>query len=187
MLSGVNSGAKLAFDIETGFLDRLVMTPVTSTAIMVGHLVGSLALSLIQLTVFLAAGLIGGVDIHAGLLGIPVMYALALAVGIAFSAIGVIIGVRTGSSEKVQGIFPLFFIVMIFSSYMIPRSLMGTDWFRWLATANPASYLIEGVRSLVITGWDGGALARGFGTAAAIGALTIAAASASLRRKAVWS
>ncbi len=187
MLSGVSSGSKLAFDIETGFLDRLVMTPVNSSAILVGHLVGSLAVSMIQLVVFLAAGLIGGVNIHAGLLGIPVMFALALAVGLAFSAAGVIIGVRTGSAEKVQGVFPLFFIIMIFSSYMIPRHLMQADWFRWIATANPATYLIEGVRSLVITGWDAGALVRGFGAAAAIGALTIAGAAASLRRKAVWS
>ena len=156
MLSGVNSGSKLAFDIETGFLDRLVMTPVNSSAILVGHLVGSLAVSMLQLVVFLAAGLIGGVHIKSGLLGIPVMFVLALAVAVAFSAAGVIIGVRSGSAEKVQGVFPLFFIVMIFSSYMIPRPLMQADWFRWVATVNPASYLIEGVRSLVVIGWDGG-------------------------------
>jgi len=187
MLSGVNSGSKLAYDIETGFLDRLVLTPVGSGSILIGHMIGSLAVSLIQLFTFLAAGLIGGVHIAAGVPGILVMFALALAVSIAFSALGVIVGVRTGSSEAVQSAFPLFFILLIFSSYMLPRNLMEADWFRWFATANPASYLIEGIRSLVITGWDLGALAAGFGTAAGVAALTLTGAAVSLRRKAVWS
>ena len=45
---------------------------------------------------------------------------------------------------------------------------MEVDWFRDVATVNPVSYLIEGVRSLIITGWDAQALALGFGIAAAI-------------------
>jgi ABC-2 type transport system permease protein len=187
MLAGINSGTKLAYDIETGFLDRLVLTPVSSSAILIGHVIGSLAVAMIQLSVFLVAGLIGGVRIVTGPGGVVVMFALALAVAVAFSAFGAIVGVRTGSSEKVQGVFPLFFIMLIFSSYMLPRNLMEADWFRWFATVNPASYLIEGVRSLVTIGWDAGALIRGFGAAAGIAVLTIAGASRTLRRKAVWS
>ena len=47
-----------------------------------------------------------------------------------------------------------------------PRNLIEVDWFRFVATINPVSYLIEAVRSLIITGWDGQALALGFGFAA---------------------
>ena len=39
---------------------------------------------------------------------------------------------------------------------------MIVDWFRTLATINPVSYLIEGVRSLIITGWDREALGLAF-------------------------
>ena len=43
----------------------------------------------------------------------------------------------------------------------MPRNLIEIDWFRDAATLNPVSYLIEGVRSLIIIGWDaGGARAR---------------------------
>jgi NAD(P)-dependent dehydrogenase (short-subunit alcohol dehydrogenase family) len=44
--------------------------------------------------------------------------------------------------------------LVFISSMNVPRNLMGTEWFRWCATINPVSYLIEGMRSLVITGWD---------------------------------
>jgi ABC-2 type transport system permease protein len=63
----------------------------------------------------------------------------------------------------------------------LPRNLIETDWFRTVATLNPVSYLIEGVRSLIITGWDTQALVLGFGIAAAMGVLSITAASWALR------
>src|SRR5207248_702007 len=75
---------------------------------------------------------------------------------------------RTGSGEAVQGLFPVFFVFLFISSMNIPRNLMEITWFRDVATANPVSYLLECVRSLVITGWNGEALALGFGVTAAI-------------------
>ena len=54
----------------------------------------------------------------------------------------------------------LFFL----SSILLPQDLIEHDWFRTVATHNPVSYLVEGLRSLIITGWDG-ELALGFGFA----------------------
>ena len=82
-------------------------------------------------------------------------------VALAFGALGLFAALRTGSGEAVQGLFPLFFVFLFISSMTIPRNLMSVTWFRDVATVNPVSYLIEGVRSLIITGWDGEALALG--------------------------
>ena len=49
-----------------------------------------------------------------------------------------------------QGIFPLFFVFLFLSSMSLPRDLIEQDWFRTIATYNPVSYLIEGLRSLII-------------------------------------
>ena len=94
-------------------------------------------------------------------------------------------GLRSGSGETVQGFFPLFFVLLFLSSMSLPRPLIEQDWFRFIATYNPVSYMIEGVRSFIITGWDGEALALGFGIAiiGAVGA--IAAASSALRTRLV--
>ena len=72
---------------------------------------------------------------------------------------------RTGSGEAVQGFFPLFFVLLFLSSCAFRATLIEQDWFRTIATYNPVSYLIEGMRSLIIFGWDGQALALGFGFA----------------------
>ena len=67
-----------------------------------------------------------------------------------------------------QGFFPLFFVLLFLSSMSLPRPLIEQDWFRFIATYNPVCYLIEGVRSFIIFGWDGEALALGFGVAIAM-------------------
>jgi ABC-2 type transport system permease protein len=114
-----------------------------------------------------------------------VLLVLALLIALAFSALGAVIGLRTGSGEAVQGIFPLLFVLVFMSSNALPRDLIEQDWFRTIATINPVSYLFEGLRSLVIFGWDGEALALGFGCAAAIALLGVAAASSALRSRLV--
>ena len=65
----------------------------------------------------------------------------------------------------------------------IPRNLIATTWFRDAATANPVSYLLECVRSLIITGWDGEALGLGFGIVAVIGVVALALAARSLPKR----
>ena len=69
------------------------------------------------------------------------------------------------AGEAVQGQGLLLFFLIFFSSAFLPRDLIRTDWFRSVATYNPVSYLVEGMRSLIITGWDAKALALGFGFA----------------------
>jgi ABC-2 type transport system permease protein len=67
----------------------------------------------------------------------------------------------------------------------LPRNLMEQEWFRTIATWNPVSYLVEGLRSLIISGWDAEALVLGFGFALAIAALGVAGASRALRTRLV--
>jgi len=65
----------------------------------------------------------------------------------------------------VQSQFPLLFFLVFISSMNLPRNLIEVSWFRDLATINPVSYLIEGLRTLIIEGWNAQALALGFGVA----------------------
>jgi ABC-2 type transport system permease protein len=74
-------------------------------------------------------------------------------------------------------------VFLFISSMNTPRDLIAVDWFRTLATLNPVSYLIECVRGLIITGWDEQALALGFGLAALIAVVALAAASWALSQR----
>ncbi len=181
LFATTNAGTDLARDIQTGFLNRLALTPMRSAALLLGQLAGVVVLALIQATLFLTVGLIAGVRPESGVLGLFVIIFLGVLIALAFGAVGAFLALRTGSGEAIQTLFPLFFVLLFLSSMNLPRNLIEIQWFRTVATINPASYLIEGIRSLIITGWDVQALALGFGLAAGIAALALVAASFSLK------
>ena len=181
LITSVNTATELARDIESGFLNRLALTPASGLAIVVGHLAGAVSLGLVQAFVYLGVGLAAGVDIKSGIEGVLVLLVLAALIALAFGAVGTFLALRTGSSEATQGLFPLLFTTLFLSSMNMPRDLIEADWFRAVATVNPVSYLIEGVRSLVITGWDAEALALGFGVGILMTAAGLLAAASSLR------
>jgi ABC-2 type transport system permease protein len=181
----MNAGTDLARDIETGFLNRLALTPLRGAALLTGLLAGALVFGLIQAATYLLVGLAAGANFAAGLPGLPVLAALSVLITLGFGSIGLFAALRTGSGEAVQGLFPVFFVSLFLSSMALPRNLIQTDWFREVATYNPVSYLIEAVRSLLITGWDAEALALGFGIAAALAVLGMLAASSALSTRLV--
>jgi ABC-2 type transport system permease protein len=181
LFATTNAGTDLARDIQTGFLNRLALTPLRSAALLAGQLAGIVALALLQSILYLSVGLAAGVRFEAGPLGIAVLLLLAVLIAVGFGAIGAFLALRTGSGEAVQALFPLLFVTLFLSSMNLPRNLIETDWFRTVATINPVSYLIEGMRSLVITGWDAEALALGFGLGLAVAAAALAAASVALK------
>jgi ABC-2 type transport system permease protein len=176
----LNSGTDLAIDIETGFLNRMAMTPIGRAGLLAGGLGGVLAVSVFQTGFYLAVGLAVGASFEAGLAGVPILFALSLAISLAFGSIGAFFALRLGSSEAMQGMFPIFFVFLFFSSMALPRDLIAQDWFRTIATINPVSYLIEGVRSLFAIGIDGEALALAFGISAILTAIFLSAASTAL-------
>ena len=185
LFSANSAGTNIASDIESGFLNRLSLTPLRRLALMMGQLTGILALGLIQAVTFVVVGLIFGEGIEAGVGGVLVILLLSLTISLAFGCIGAFVALRSGSWEAVQGVFPLFFAALFLSSMALPRDLIEIEWFQTVADWNPVSYMLEGIRSLVIDGWDAEALALGFGCAAGVAVIALAAAGSALRTRMV--
>ena len=160
--SGI-AGTDLAKDIDTGFMNRLALTPMHGAALLLGQLGGAVGLGVIQAVIYLFVGIAAGVDIRAGVGGALLILVLATLICSGFGALGLWMALRTGSTEGVQSQFPLLFFFTFVSSMNLPRNLIEVDWFRDVATVNPVSYMIEGIRSLVIEGWNAQALALAFG------------------------
>jgi ABC-2 type transport system permease protein len=183
LFATMNAGTDLARDIQTGFLNRLALTPMRGVALIAGHLTGVTAMSLVQALAYLGVGLAFGAEFKAGVGGVGVLLLLSLVIGLGFGALGAFLALRTGSGEAIQSFFPLFFVFLFISSMNMPRNLIEIDWFRVFATLNPVSYLLEGVRSLIITGWDAQALTLAFGIAGAICIVALALAGWALPRR----
>ena len=180
LFSTMNAGTDLARDIQTGFLNRLSLTSMRGSALIAGQLGGIAVLGLVQAVFYIVVGLLAGVHFASGVGGIAVLLLFAALVSVGFGAVGIYLALRTGSGEAIQGLFPLLFVFLFISSMNAPRNLMEIQWFKALASINPVSYLIEAVRSLIITGWDAQALALGFGFALVITVVGLVLASSAL-------
>ena len=185
LFAALNGGQDLARDIQDGFLDRLAMTPMSGAALLAGQLGGALFMGVVSAVLYLAVGVAFGAGIATGAAGALVLLALAIAISFAFACFGTFVALRAGTGEAVQGFFPLFFVLLFLSSAFFPRDLIEQEWFRVIATYNPVSYMVEGLRSLVIAGWDGQALAQAFGISAVAIAVFLALSSRALRTRLV--
>ncbi|HUZ28750.1 MAG TPA: ABC transporter permease [Solirubrobacteraceae bacterium] len=181
----VTAGVDLAKDIETGFFNRLALTPLRGPSLLVGQLGGALVVASVQSVVYLLVGLASGVGIKSGVGGALVLLVLSVLIASGFAALGTLAALRFGTGEAVQALFPLLFVFLFLSSANFPRNLIQVHWFKVVATYNPVSYLIEGVRSLIITGWDARALALGFGFASLLLIISLGLASRAMRSRLV--
>jgi len=177
------AGVDLARDIDNGFLNRLALTPMRNAALLLGQLGGAVALGTVQAVVYLAAGIAFGVRFETGVAGALVLFVLAVLIALGFGGLGIFLALRTGSGEAVQSTFPLLFFTLFLSSMNLPRNLIQATWFRDLATANPVSYMIEAMRSLVISGWDAQALLLGFTFTFALIAVALGLSALSLKTR----
>ena len=183
MFSVLGSGQDLAQDIQSGFLNRISLTPLRGVALVAGQLGGVLILGFVQAVVYLLVGFAAGVRLESGAAGAFVLIGLFLLVSVAFGSIGTAFALRSGTTEAIQGAFPVAVVFLWFSSMYLPRNLIEEDWFRTLATINPVSYLIEASRSLIIEGWNAMALGLGFAFAAGILAVGLAASAYALPKR----
>jgi ABC-2 type transport system permease protein len=183
MFVSITAGVDLARDIESGFLNRLALTPLRGEALLVGQLGGALVLGIVQAIVYLLVGLATGVTFASGVGGALVLLVLSIVIAFGFASLGALLALRFGTGEAVQGIFPLLFVTLFLSSSSLPRNLIKATWFRDVATYNPVSYLLEGLRSLVITGWDAQALALGFGFALALLVIALALSQSAMKTR----
>ena len=182
LFGSITSATALATDIETGFFDRLLLTPSPRVGILVGRLAGAMAYGLAQTIFFVLVLFPFGLGIKSGIVGLAAMVIGGLLTALAVGAVMSAMALRTGSSEAVQGSFPLLFVLLFFSSAFFPRQTMD-GIYRQIANLNPVSYLVEGFRSLTIGELTTVAVAQTILIPAAIAVGGLALSLRSLRRR----
>jgi ABC-2 type transport system permease protein len=173
LIGGVASGIAAALEIEGGFFDRLVASPIPRTAIVLGRLVATAVTAAGQITYFLILGFAFGATVKGGVAGVLVVYAIGIVAGVGFGAIGQAIALRAKSASSVQGIFPLVLVILFASSAFFPRKLLSSP-VDVIAKYNPLSYIADGMRNPIIDGVGSTSVAEGVASAL----LVVAGASA---------
>lgn len=155
MLFGAGqTGLGLIQDMDSGFLDKLLTTPINRFAILLGKMGGDLTRMVMQSLLILVMATLAGVHIRTGLLGVLFVVIISGLFGMALAGINTMIALQTRNTEAtfLLGNFvnlPLMFM----STAMMPKAFLP-DWMQKVVQVNPITYGIEGMRGLVTTGFD---------------------------------
>jgi ABC-2 type transport system permease protein len=178
----INGGSELALDIENGFMDRLLSSPVSRTAILVGRLAGSMAYAVVMAIVLIMIFMLMGAGIAGGVGGVVVVVVTSALLALSLGSLAAALALKTGSQEVVQSVFPLVFVLIFVSSAFFPVALME-GWYAELAKRNPITWMIDPTRRLTVVGFSWGDAGQAIGIAAGLAALGVLVAFRSLRRR----
>jgi ABC-2 type transport system permease protein len=158
-VTGVSRAQALVIDVQNGYFDRLLLTPVRRSAILIGHMVADVTVSAVLCVPIIALAFALGINFHAGALGVVMFIVIAALWSLSFAGFGYAIALKTGNPAAVNSSFLLFFPFLFLTSSYVPRSQLS-GWLDTVAGWNPVTYLLEGMRSLALSGWHWDDLGR---------------------------
>jgi len=170
-----NAGSDMATDIETGFFDRLIASPVARQSILIGRLGGAAVAAGAQAVILMVVFLAFGAPVKSGPAGAAAIVVISVLIAVALSGFGLTVALRTGSAEATQAMFPLIFVVIFISSAFFPTALMR-GWYQSAAEANPFTLIVNPTRDLVITGWSWADFGQAVGVTGLVAVLSLSLA-----------
>jgi ABC-2 type transport system permease protein len=179
-VTGVSRAGSLVLDVQDGYFDRLLLSPVRRLAILLGHMVADVTVAAALTVPIVILGFILGVHFDAGPLGVLVFILLAAMWSLAFAGFGYAIALKTGNPAAVQSAFLLFFPFLFLTSSYVPRSQL-TGWLNTVAAWNPVTYLLGGLRSLTMQGWQWTQLGQALAAIAVVAAISMSLCFGALR------
>lgn len=167
-----SAGLNLVADIESGYFDKLLLTPASRLSILLGAIGADFLRIVAQGLLVVAVAMITGTDFATGVVGAVVMVLIASVAGLAYSAVGFGIALKTGNAQTTQSIWTLWIPLMFLTTTFAPLEALS-GWLRAAAAVNPMTYILRGLRELSAHGWDTGEIGVGLITVAALGTVTL--------------
>ncbi|MGI8476294.1 MAG: ABC transporter permease [Thermomicrobiales bacterium] len=179
-VTGVSRAAALVTDIQSGYFDRMLMTPMRRLSLLLGLMAADLALVMSLTLPVLVLGFIVGVRFETGILGMLLFLAMAGLWGLVFTGFPYAIALKTGSPGAVGASFLLFFPFAFLTTATLPLEAL-TGWLKTIARFNPMTYLLAALRSLLYGGWQPRTLLEGLLAITVVGSISISLALGALR------
>ena len=179
--SAGNAGIELVQDISNGYFKKLMIMPISRLTIILGRLTEVAVQAACQASIVLALLLAVGVRIHSGFFGVLGIFTMLILFAMAWSCVSMIAALRTQNARMVQSLFVIVFPFLYLTTSQAPMRLLPPT-FRVLATYNPVTYIIEGVRALVLSDWGNTAIWKGFLVAGILFAIMVSLTLASFQK-----
>lgn len=168
-VTGVSRAMALVTDIQSGYFDRLLVSPVNRWALLLGLMAADFVQIIALSLPVLFLGFAVGVDFASGFLVFLLLTGLW---GLVFTGFSYAIAFKTGSPAAVGASFILFFPFTFLTTTVVPMEAL-TGWFANVASVNPVTYMLSGLRSLIMEGWDAKEIGKAFLAIAGVGVVSL--------------
>lgn len=171
-------------DIADGFFDRLVVSPVPRSALVLGRLAGAAVFAAFESLAIMGVLSAFGASIRGGLASVAVISVAAMILAVGTGGLGANLALRRGLAERASAMFvPFAFMALFLSSAYFPRSVMD-GWFKVVADVNPVSWVIEDLRHQVTVGFDAATAAQAMGMVLLLAVVGVWSAVGAVRSRA---
>jgi ABC-2 type transport system permease protein len=179
-VTGISRASTLVTDIQGGYFDRLCVTPVSRLALLLGLMVADFVLVLSLSIPVLILGFAVGVRFETGPVGVLAFLLMGALWGLVFTGFPYAIALKTGNPAAVNSSFVLFFPFAFLTTAFVPKEQLS-GWLSAIATVNPVTYLLDGMRTLIIDGWAARPLLRALLAIGGVGVVSLSLALIALR------
>ncbi len=163
----------LVEDIEGGYFDKLRSAPIARTSIVLGRLIAELAKGLLISTLIVLLGMVFGITIASGVLGFVLLVVMTASWSVVFVGFMQLIALKTRSAAATNSGGLVFFPLLFLTPNFVPRNML-TRPMEVAASFNPVTYVMEGLRSLILVDLEWSKILPAFGVVAVLGALMLA-------------
>ncbi|HEY3434934.1 MAG TPA: ABC transporter permease [Solirubrobacterales bacterium] len=163
----------LVEEIEGGYFDKLRAMPIPRYSIVLGRLASEAVKGIVLSSLIVLLALPFGITIASGPLGFVLLIALSTLWGVVYAGFMQLIALKTRSAAATNSGGLIFFPLLFLTPNFVPRDMLARPM-EIAATLNPVTYLMEALRSLILTDLDWGKVLPGFAVVAVLGAIMLA-------------
>ena len=163
----------LVEDIEGGYFDKLRSAPIARTSIVLGRLIAELAKGLLISALIVLLGLVFGITIASGVIGFVLLVGMTALWSVVFVGFMQLIALKTRSAAATNSGGLVFFPLLFLTPNFVPRDML-TRPMEVAASFNPVTYVMEGLRSLILEDMEWSKIGPAFAVVAVLGSLMLA-------------
>ena len=180
--AGGSSGAGMVQDIQSGYFDKLLLTPSSRLALLFYRLLADAVRGMLLAIAIITVGLIAGSGMATGAAGFATLVLLAGLFGLSYSGLALAIALKTGSAQADKIGFLVFFPLLFLSPALAPAEIFS-GWLEFASELNPITYILQGMRDLVLNGWSASSLVGALLAMAGFAAFTWGLCALALRTR----
>jgi len=181
-VGGGAAGLLLVSDLRSGYFHRQMTMPVSRSALVASLVLVSAFQVALQASVVITVAIALGADPQTGFLGILGLLGLAFVWGSGFAAYSVAIAILTCDIQMTAAANLIFIPLIFLSPLLLPYEYLK-PWMQVASDVNPTRYVMEGMRTLLIAGWNGRLLMEAIAASLAFGAVMGALALVTIRKR----